>query len=280
EICFNICYYLSFQDLTSLRQTSQQWHALVSFFLRVYWNAMLKKYVSKPGRFRNILRRARAVVSGSTVLQFILRQTDLVDWEAQDLDIYCPSTTGSSVVNHLMVVEGYILAPLAADETETGDVVWDTHKYNGAIRHVTALLTPSGRRVDVITAIRNSPTEPMTQFWTTLVCNYMSADSVCITYPRTTFEGVGYINPLRANEARVRSCMTKYSSRGFDCQRFDENDAQHTDTDPLPAHCPATLRSFQDAHCLRLTFDPVNEATIKPIFPLYLPAWTWGGDGC
>ena len=83
-----------------------------------------------------------------------------------------------------------------------------------------AHLVRDGIRIDVIEPSTACPLLAITQFWTTLLMNYITPDGVCVLYPCLTFAGVGLINPSSLNTdgipgARVTTLMTKYIQREF-----------------------------------------------------------------
>lgn len=52
--------------------------------------------------------------------------------------------------------------------------------------------------IDVVVPNSISPILAVTQFWSTHVMNYITADGVCVMYPTLTFKKIGVINPTSA----------------------------------------------------------------------------------
>ncbi|KAI0063889.1 hypothetical protein BV25DRAFT_1782484, partial [Artomyces pyxidatus] len=243
-------------------------------------NTTLTRYVKNPLAFRGLLRDTRSVISGSTVLHYALQGTRR-RWSATDLDVYSPLTTGASVVDYLVEMEGFVIVEnLSTSRDRTKEIFREYG--NGAIASVTTLRTPSSRKVDVITCTRNSALLPLTYFWGTIVTNYMSADAICITYPRLTFDHIGILNPTRVPLAHVKVCIDKYERRGFFLREFQHigNGVRHTTHNQSPLHCPQTFRNFSDAGCLRIQFSTVPSTDPVALFPVYNPTWKFGGAHC
>ncbi|KAI0066303.1 hypothetical protein BV25DRAFT_1835928 [Artomyces pyxidatus] len=281
DVVLYVCELCTLEDLCLLRLSSKKLRNVVDDHLRMSWNSALKRYIKNAQAFRSLLRDTRAVISGSTVLHFILRGADTpTQWEPVDLDIYCPLTTGWSVVQYLIKEETCTLVQERYSRDRTEEIL---HEYdNGAVNAVASLITPAGLKIDVITSTRNSPLLPITYFWATLVTNYISADDICITYPRLTLKGIGLINPIRKPTFRVILCIEKYSDRGFTLVDFGMGPGAtlHTIFNPTPINCPHTYRTFEDSSCLRIKFDDVGESAPDALFPILDPMWTFGGPLC
>ncbi|KAI0067133.1 hypothetical protein BV25DRAFT_1912457 [Artomyces pyxidatus] len=285
EIILMICEVSTLETLCRIRSSNKRLRQVVDRHLRESWNTVLKQYVDEAVPFRKLLRDTRSVISGSTALHFLLRGPDApVDWQPKDLDIYCPLTTAADVVDYLIVHEGFRVEKTMASRDRSPNV--HNEYSNGAIASVITMSTPKGLKVDIIAATRNSPLLPLTHFWGTLVTNYISADTLCVSYPRLTLRRFGLLNPTRKPALRAAVCVDKYMKRGFDFTRFGLGlyPPRHTPFTMRPLHCPHTFRTFHDAGCLRIHFDePLLDRPLA-LFPTFDPMWRWGGahcgDGC
>ncbi|KAI0062079.1 hypothetical protein BV25DRAFT_1916371 [Artomyces pyxidatus] len=214
DVILAVCTLSTLETLSYARCVNKELRLIVMSYLQSRWNVTLTSYVSSPDAFRDMLRMTRSVVSGSTVLQFVLQGTQHEhNWAANDLDIYCPLTTAVILFDYLLSVEKFRVKQRIISRDRSQGV--SSEYNNGAISCVTTLITPTGRKVDIITATRNSPLLPITYFWGTLVINYISADDICITYPRLTLSGTGLLNPVRIPAPKVLVCIEKYTNRGF-----------------------------------------------------------------
>ncbi|KAI0057864.1 hypothetical protein BV25DRAFT_1811640 [Artomyces pyxidatus] len=280
DILFLIFAISTLADLSRIRGASTRLRAIVDYYLRSSWNTTLSPYFKHPEAFRNLLRDTRSVISGSTVLHFALRNTPFIaGWSPEDLDVYCPLSTGATVIDRLVEEEGCVLVEIVSSRDRGRDLFREYH--NGAIACVATLSTPSGKKVDVIISARNAPLLPVTYFWSTMITNYISADTISITYPKLTLHGIGLINPMRSSSSRVLKCIRKYQKRGMLLLDFpDIDDVRHTFYNTTPLHCPHTMRTFADHGCLRIQF---NATVVRPphaVFPIYNPTWKYGGTHC
>lgn len=74
--------------------------------------------------------------------------------------------------------------------------------------------------IDLVVPNSTSPILAVTQFWTTLVMNYITREGVCVMYSSLTMQGVGVLNPtaLEPNGTashRIQAVINKYTLRGF-----------------------------------------------------------------
>ncbi|KAI0057503.1 hypothetical protein BV25DRAFT_1920093 [Artomyces pyxidatus] len=179
-----------------------------------------------------------------------MQATEQSGWEAADLDVYAPPSTAGDFVRELEDLLQFVQLP------ELVDTVGVRSKYNPSVCFVQPLLSPSGRRLDVIICKRPSTLQPITATWSTLLTNFMTADTLCIVYPGLTLRGVG--------------CIASWTASG----------AKHKSDHPLSPYCPHTTRNFEDEGCLRFTFNPVGAEEDSRIFPTLLPFWSLGGAVC
>ncbi|KAI0054479.1 hypothetical protein BV25DRAFT_1817004 [Artomyces pyxidatus] len=275
DVVDDICSFLSFTDLSNLRGVNRRLRRLVHAHIESNWNQTLSPYVKSAEDFRDL-----SLVSGSTVLYFVLRGTPYRDdWNANDLDVYCPLSTAASVVDYLVQREECTVARSVVNRDRSMEIFREYS--NGALASVTTLRTRDNKKIDVIASTRNSPLLPITYFWGTLIANYISADTLCITYPQLTLDGVSAINPLRTPSSRAERCIKKYEERGFIIVDFSQiNGVQHAPWKPAPFHCPQTYRTFQDAGCLIFRFCPDHPRKPPALFPIYNPMWKYGGAHC
>ncbi|KAI0049013.1 hypothetical protein FA95DRAFT_1677942 [Auriscalpium vulgare] len=134
--------------------------------------------------------------------------------------------------------------------------------------------------IDVVIAYTNSPTLPIRHFWTTLLANFISADAICVTYPKLTLNGRGCINPDRLADNNMSHVRAKYIDRGFQIGSWEENGAVHVNGISPHMYCPHQIRHFNDSACLFINFDPMNSNQLLHIFPIYEPYWKYGGWEC
>lgn len=99
--------------------------------------------------------KTNAVFSGGQVLRFISRGGDEVDWDADDLDIYCALGRGTGMVL-LFEAEGYQAEVLPAGGGFDRPYVDET-----SISCVVRMKRDDGRRVDVVVSTCHSSLAPI-----------------------------------------------------------------------------------------------------------------------
>ncbi|KAI0054714.1 hypothetical protein BV25DRAFT_1783348, partial [Artomyces pyxidatus] len=228
-------------------------------------------------RFRDALRCANAVISGSFALNIALHccnRPAASHWRPNDMDLYCGIHHYVWFLTYLIRVEGYL--PMFTGGEQEQCLV--PHYGGGGIALIFRLVNSRGRQLDVICADSESALTPIPHFWGTLVVNYVSADEICVAYPRLTLNGIGYINPARIGMG-TNDAIEKYAARGFTITPFTDNNDTHP-LFPPNAHCPHSLRGFDDVHSLRIRLgDTLTEHSTVPHL-VWCPRWRWAGPSC
>ncbi|KAI0038133.1 hypothetical protein FA95DRAFT_1613607 [Auriscalpium vulgare] len=111
DIWFELFDFTPFPTLSALRSICHFLRFAVKQYLQIKWHHCLCKYVTDPVAFRNTLRFTRSVVSGSLALQFSLHAVDGADWDANDMDHYCPLSSAETVHRYLEENEHYRVIP-------------------------------------------------------------------------------------------------------------------------------------------------------------------------
>lgn len=181
--------------------------------------------IAKVVNFRALLLDTRAVISGSTALQFVLRDAH---WKPGDFDIYAPFGTGYTLAKWLTAHGGYRmvsdgsrnftfrphLVALPLDDQHEWDLGFSAlHRSTQApqpdephyetpgsnIYRVYKLCTGADTFIDVIESSKLSFLPPITKFHSTLVMNYLTPESLVVLYPALTFRREGILQFRDAN---------------------------------------------------------------------------------
>lgn len=192
--------------------------------LQKSFNTLLTSRISTTNipPFVELLRDTRAVISGSTSLQFILRDEH---WKPGDFDLYAPFGTGFALVDFLNRNEGYDvesdgsrsfmfhphaipISRFSFDWLSDVDFLDDVgatkrrkpkSEYDSTdalIYRVYKLVRgtfPSQSSIDVIESTSPSFLPPITKFHSTLVMNYITPNRVVVLYPELTFARKGVL---------------------------------------------------------------------------------------
>ncbi|KAG8925836.1 hypothetical protein FRC00_003566, partial [Tulasnella sp. 408] len=239
--------HLALCDVVTVGQASRALRGAVKNYVQRRIHSLLSGWFKHPNYFRKLLHSSRGVLSGSTVLAFILG----LDWGQQDLDIYMPRGPNGQndpsyylrmLQDYLTEVEGYKI-----DSVQTVDDVvvnpppdelplihqfinidgdaeggFEMDYSNGKVRTVVKLSLPipssmKPAKIDLIEGTdESSPIAPISRFHTTFVMNFISASSITVLYPHQTFMMQGLLNErIDITRPKQIAWMEKYQSRGL-----------------------------------------------------------------
>ncbi|KAI0066972.1 hypothetical protein BV25DRAFT_1787318, partial [Artomyces pyxidatus] len=278
DVLLYILSFLPLRDLESAAAVDKRWRILVKGMVRREVTSTVSRYLPHPLDFRALMRTTHCVLSGSVVLNCVLRGSGLTNWRPDDLDVCCPIAMAPRVMKHLTTIQGYhcahINSPFHDPLLEPG--------YDAGIASLVILERNNGKQLNLIVSIDNTATTPLTHTWGTLVNNFLTADAICIAYPRMTLDGIACINPHRPDLPRHVHSANKYRVRGFSVENFNNNDVVHS---PLrKSHfCPHEWRTHFDAGCFTFRFGNVGDINLNdPVVPPPFghSSWRYGGDLC
>lgn len=179
-------------------------------------------------------------------------------------------------IDYLSDSEGYMRICDSEDDEAVRSLV---EKHGGGVAIVIRMENYKGSIVDVVVSTRTSALYPITFFWSTHLMNFISADTLCVTYPSLTLTGRGCFNPFRLyGDNNFMPYMTEYEREVFEILTFVHNDPLQFVCAPN-ATCPHLLRTFFDEHSLRFQFSTFdgNDPLSRPDFH---PCWRMGGSAC
>ncbi|KIO24798.1 hypothetical protein M407DRAFT_98185 [Tulasnella calospora MUT 4182] len=269
-------------EVMKISHLSRAFRKSVLDYLRQRIDSHLRTWFTDSAGFRNMLRATSSIVSGSTVLSFALG----VDWGVQDLDIYVgagtigvtnPVDRCAKLLEYLVEVEGYqpqaafgdasdvrfsgiipTIAPIEYDKYGWVVVksIFAVYKLSKT-RSVPGQKEPITVHIDVINGRVANPTKIISEFHSTQVMNWVSADNITITYPVLTFTMRGAVNWNRASFSGPTDTLwwEKYAARGF--KIFESHNAM----DILRGTSWAALvrGNFDLAACMRMPYGQGSE---------------------
>ncbi|KAJ8580434.1 hypothetical protein M405DRAFT_706132, partial [Rhizopogon salebrosus TDB-379] len=151
-----------------------------------------------------LLSDTNSVVSGSCALS--ITQPKALALEPHDMDIYTTKVFEKRVLRFLAKQEGYGIY----SEART--------RYTSSGMRDLFRLRRGKRAIDVVVTGHQSSLAPIFHFHSTIVMNYISADTICCVYPLWTSKNRGLVNPRLykwdLNLWALDSLM-KYTRRGF-----------------------------------------------------------------
>lgn len=297
EVFERIALYAGFLEALALSTSSRNLRKKMKEVYPAKLTQLLRHFVRNTTEFRNILRSTRSIISGSVALAFI--DNSLADWSspncAGDLDIFCLREGFLPMVIYLMTNEGYL--PDTDHKKVIDDPNRDAYTPNPFIDTICYLKkeTELGiRRVDIIACCSfvSAAYRPIVHFHSTVVMNWLSADSLVVLYPSLTFRRRGIIHrscsgpPPSNGPDRAHAALKKYKNRGYTLQADAEMFylGPHRCTE-VP-YCAHTMRSSSDSNTFELYIssrrdiarqDPPHKALTHSTHELF---WRLGSDFC
>lgn len=212
------------------------------------------------------------------MLKFVSRGKEAGEWEARDLDIYCPLGQSECIVA-LFEAEGYKAAVVPAGDGFDRPYVDETF-----INCVVRMHHRDRKQVDIVVSACYSALSPIARFYATHVVNIVTASSVCVAYPNSTFKRKAFLRPWASRTVNRARALEKYKERGYRLVAFAENDEARVEAGigSEKFYCPHEERSFGDEGTVRLWLgEDTNDLTKDAEMDLMTEVkWRWGGRRC
>ena len=188
------------------RMTSRTDFWVANSVLRDRFRQLVKPFVGDVVAFSDIIKRHGAVISGSLALYYFVPGEN---WSPNDMDIY---VSYDEFPNFLRAVENHPSLRFAPSTHPPDATICASDSLD--IVEVRRYTTPTARAVDVIRSRRSNSVSPLVAFWTSLLVNYVTPDSIVSAFPRMVFNGKGFTRESGLN-ARDEAAMLKYMARKF-----------------------------------------------------------------
>ncbi|KAJ3518796.1 hypothetical protein NMY22_g13503 [Coprinellus aureogranulatus] len=272
---------LSLKDLEHMSQIAEV-RKLARQALREKVDRVMRDFHLDPSKTLRMMGRTKTVLSGSAALKVVGGG----EWEANDMDFYCPKDGDDDVVAHFKT-QGYEVEDNIASDSFASDAIYEpdpepetwlevnkTRRILGANNCIKKVLTLKNKthntKINVIESRSTSGVAPISFFHSTLVMNFVSGDSVVCGYPELTLNGKGLMNfqtmpPLRPVQRQVKA-VVKYQQRGYTFVQGRDEDP----TDDSRRTSPPE-RTWTDGHTLRMAFRRTKK--IKPAGDEMVVSW-------
>ncbi|KAF9462240.1 hypothetical protein BDZ94DRAFT_1261854 [Collybia nuda] len=222
-----IASHVPISSVIALSRTHSSLMPKLETHLRYSFDNLLASRVPKASivGFKTLLLDTRAVISGSTALHFLLRDTH---WKPGDFDVYAPFGTGYTVAKWLTDHAGYRMisdgsrnfsfrphmVALPRGNIHEEDLGFVTARHNiriprpdkphyempgSNIYRVFKLCKGASTFVDVIESSQLSFLPSILQFHSTLVMNYLTPESLVVLYPALTLRREGVLQYREAS---------------------------------------------------------------------------------
>lgn len=266
EIWNSIIAFLCISDINRFAQTSRVFFSIAERYTTYRRRLLTKPFLDDPDEIYRLLAAFNAVISGSSALSFLLPERE-VYWTPHDLDIYVSEKDALPLLRKLSIYGYCITAKRDSNE--------DPYPYSSI--QTMFVLRRGTSKIDVVTSKTSAAISPIFQYHSTILFNFLTADSVFCAYPELTLRRESLINPFAVyGQALKRStlqALLKYHSRGIkyvSCRELHKN-----------SHCcKASLRSVDDNISLWMKCSPPDAN-----YPIKNPSisvvkWRLGGSIC
>jgi hypothetical protein len=207
-------------------------------FYRV--NKLLRSFHLEPDRIMSILRMTGGVISGSSVL-FVMK---IGTFKPDDIDFFVNKFNGRKFMRWIQAWSEYHV-----EEPEIRlDEIYPTRMFTTAHR-----LKIEGKpgSINVVVSNTSSAIQPIFDFHSTIVMNFINPFGIACAYPRLTFDHRGLMNPGIQSPDKLNKCYQKYRDRGFSIvsslRKWKGFKGHECGVDPS---CGQTRRSIRDGHVL------------------------------
>ncbi|PSR75527.1 hypothetical protein PHLCEN_2v9092 [Hermanssonia centrifuga] len=260
-------------DILGLLLSSNEGQTVATRALAFTWKASLATVTDDVDLFLHYMRRTGACLSGGKCLSILDRAAT---WTAADWDFYCPHEGFDSFCLFLLH---------QLDGVTTHHTDWYGYDSNGNPYSTDGICERRRIRTDratfdVMRSSSSSAFHPIAYFHSTLVMNYITADSFCIAYPNSTL--VRKIGLIQSRQLRPQasSALQKYRGRGYHFYREARQFIAAPSTECLPhGYCTRTRRFFGDKHCISVTFGDTSTST-HVVGSRLTTSWVFGGVAC
>lgn len=255
--------------IVGLYNHSSEGRRLAQRTLREQLQSVVLRIADDAEDFIGVMDVTGTIISGSNALRFADRQAV---WVPNDIDFYCTPRGFRIFCTYL---EEYLGAVLI-DEKINKQGAYSFNGFAQRRRYKAPMAT-----VDVMCSTTSSALYPLTFFHSTLVMNALSANSICIAYPKDVAERTG-TRSIYGLGSCGDAAVEKYESRGYQLlstlfQKGAEEDAEEE-------KCSDRHRYFGDIHCLTIPFTPEMRPRVRQRGPVgrtkWTAGWSLGGPSC
>lgn len=268
EVLYEILHHSDISLLITLKRVCRCLRNMVSNELRISLKVYLRQFSHNPSQLLDAMRRCGAVISGSGALGWIDREAQ---WKANDLDIYCPYDTFPNFVSALLRSEGGVLYKHSIFRPSDTD---QAYSFDAGISQRVIIIGPKCK-FDILRSPTVSALHPIPFFHSTVVMNFVGAQSLSVAYPKLTLNRRGIIHSRVTGERDI-DCIAKYIGRGYEFRNEFKLWNYPLACTPFLGMCPAAPRIFGDRGCMTTVFGDEEGIDVLK----WNTRWVFGGDAC
>ncbi|KAJ3510935.1 hypothetical protein NMY22_g15813 [Coprinellus aureogranulatus] len=267
---------ISLVYLSIFGMTSTAVWALVKLHARKRVTECLESFDLPVGRFLELMRRRKAIISGSAALRIV----EPIDFKPGDLDVYVPRGDFDAVDRFLTANTGYHAMSIGEREDDSPDSAhlssrlraysrgiaktgeWfrllmafvHTQSFGGIVKIQYYVNPVTGKTLNIMEAQLRTSTSAVFMFHSTFVMNFITWNTIVCPYPLMTAEHYGLLNSCRLelSDVVVR-CLDKYAGRGFFALNHGAEWRRQHDCGE-GNYCGKTFRRVSDNGTMRLFY--------------------------
>ena len=271
EILESLLDFCDLPTIVTFSHASQRFAEIGRWYLRLRLHSLSSRFFVSGEELSFILGACDSVVSGSTALHIMLPKAS-TSWSPSDLDVYIPLRRKFQLTR-LLEKNGYHI------ENE-GNNIHSTYSSSDIFSVMT--FANKHNKIDVVISTSLCAVSPIFDFHSTVIMNFISADSIFSAYPSLTFQGLTMINGTQLYNGSLcavgMAALKKYKERSF---KFITCPAAHR----YAFACKSDNRSLTDGGCLWVDVNCVPRAGRRPhqIFEklgIFNVNWALGGLLC
>lgn len=217
-----------------------------------------------------IMKSTKTYISGSVALLSLHPDT----FAPNDIDFYVSSQGGQQFVEYVISL-GFYQMPFTSSTYNTGCIDKSIRFQKPSIPHTLS----SPHTINIIFSRTSCALQPIMEFHSTLLMNFIAWYGVVSLYPELTMNKTGF-----ANVIHFLTCLDfqKYRNRGF----YIKDDFLETEDDEeghvcgSHPYCPRTIRYLHDGHALVYHFPNHTRAGKLGFFREKFLAWKLYGGIC
>ena len=241
---------------------------------------LLSVFVHEPIELRRLLRRHEAVITGETLMWFIMDKVGRfqTDWCYDELDICCPLSQFDQFVDAFIgLVNGEVVDEWEEVEEELQVDRVASRATIGIVRKIR--VEGFRHHFNLLCSSDNNALNPVFAQWNTALFNILTHDHLIIAYPTLTLSHKAQLSSKQFIQVDAETAE-RYRKNGFLIRQsiadFSDELCYRGGCGGHPA-CPRTPRYFGDELSLSFPLSPKSSSEHQVTRD---DVWLWAGSGC
>ncbi|KAI0312258.1 hypothetical protein OF83DRAFT_1087131 [Amylostereum chailletii] len=212
DVFLELCEHTTLPDLKCLAGSCRCLRP-VRYFLGTLWLRSVAHFGLDPRELHLALLKTKSIIGDGVALKVTLHGTQLGGFQCDQLDIYCLIMAAGTMAALLEGHSGYKYLLAMSSKREDW---WGT----GCTAVIILGLHGTNKMINIHCSTTPTATSALPWSPTTLEMLFLSATQVCVLYPKHTFQGICYANPLRAWDDETGTRWMDHARNGFHMREF------------------------------------------------------------